>query len=425
MRNVLAVLLLLATCGITAGCGEPARAEPEGESKDPAPTEKTTEKVQPLPSLDTVVVWPEIQLLEPLWVGTAPDNPRRIYVVEQGGKIKSFLDDPKTTTAEVLLDLSDKVFRGHNEEGLLALAFHPKFAENRQFYVYYSLRGETDRQLGRRTIPTRYGVLSRFTVDADDRLKTNPATEFEILRVSQPWGNHNGAEVVFGPDGMLYMSLGDGGAANDPDNHSQNLGNLLGTVIRIDVDKQDEGLRYAIPKDNPFVDRPGARPEIWAYGLRNVWRMSFDQEGNLWGGDVGQNAWEEIDIITKGGNFGWRIKEGSHPFRKDESAPDLIDPIVEYAHSNADGRSVTGGFVYRGKAIPELVGAYVYGDYQSGRVWGLRHKDGKALLNQVILDTGIRISSFGETGDGELLICIHARTGGLLKIIPKSAAAKE
>ena len=271
---------------------------------------------------------------------------------------------------------------------------------------------------------TRRGVLARFEVSADDPDRADPDSEAVILEVPQPFGNHNGSTVLFGPDGYLYVSLGDGGSANDPQNNAQDLGTLLGTVLRLDVDGEPGG--YAIPQDNPFVDRPGARGEIWAYGLRNIWRMSFDRStGDLWAGDVGQNAWEEIDVITKGGNYGWRSREGMHPFREGVSTDPLIDPVVEYAQRQRRqiiGMSVTGGYVYRGRAMKRLYGAYVYGDYVTGRIWALRYDSGQVTAQREVFHSPPRvyISSFGEDAAGELYVCsfdaMDGRGGGAGRI---------
>lgn len=409
--------------GAKDGAAKGEGAKDGGVKAHPTVSETTPEDQRKLPKLRAVNVHPELIFHKPLWVGTAPDKGKRLFVVEQSGKIKVFADSPDTKPegVKVFLDLSDKVYMGHNEEGLLALAFHPKFAKNRFIYVYYSVKGdEADGDgEGRRRAVTRYGVISRFTVDKNDADKAVRDSEVEILRLKQPWGNHNGGDLVFGPDGFLYFSFGDGGAGGDPLNSGQDLSSLLGKMLRLDVDKEENGKKYGIPKDNPFVGKNGVLPEIWAYGLRNVWRMSFDSKtGELWGGDVGQNAWEEIDIITKGGNFGWRIREGAHQYEKGkEDAPGLIDPVVEYRQSRANGRSVTGGFVYREKHIKGLEGAYVFADYESGRVWGVtRDATGKVTEYSVLCDSGRRISSFGFGTKGEFLFCNHLTNGRLVKL---------
>jgi glucose/arabinose dehydrogenase len=354
----------------------------------------------PLPALKLVDAFPKLRFDLPLWFGHDGTGSGWLYVVEQDGRIWRFR--PEAETKELFLDLSTVVperRRRHNEEGLLALAFHPKFKENRHFYVNYSqLKG---------TRPRR-GVLSRFTASKDGQ-PTDPATEKIILEVEQPWGNHNGCSLNFGADGFLYASFGDGGAANDPHNHSQNLATLLGTVLRLDIDREENGKPYAVPRDNPFVGKDGARPEIWAYGLRNIWRMAFDAEtGLLWGGDVGQNAFEEIDIIVKGGNYGWNRREGFAPFQNGEKAADMIDPVVDYPRDK--GISVTGGVVYRGKVMEKLRGVYLYADYGSGRLWGVEydHQEKKVKQHELLLHVrNAAISSFGEDPAGEVYVCGH------------------
>src|SRR5690606_27821791 len=236
----------------------------------------------------------------------------------------------------VALDITGKARRRNNEEGLLGLAFSPDWQRTHEVFLHYSASD-----------PVR-NVLSRWTMDPQT-LRIDPDSERVILEVEQPWGNHNGGHIDFGPDGYLYVTLGDGGAGGDPHNNGQNKTTLLGAILRIDVTEPQSGT-YDVPADNPFVDDPDAAPEIWAWGLRNVWRFSFDPEtGLLWAGDVGQNKYEEIDIITKGGNYGWNIREGFHAFRRGaegRKTPDLIDPVLEY--DRQAGISVTGGYVYRG-----------------------------------------------------------------------------
>jgi glucose/arabinose dehydrogenase len=265
-------------------------------------------------------------------------------------------------------------------------------------------------------------VISRFKVSKDDPNKADPASEEELLRVEHPYWNHKGGTICFGPDGYLYITLGDGGAGNDPHNNGQNLQTLLGKVLRIDVDKKDGGLKYGIPKDNPFIgklanNKPIALPEIYCYGLRNVWRMSFDrQTGQFWIADVGQNLWEEINLGVKGGNYGWNLREAKHEFAPNSlSGPSaaLIEPIWEYHHDI--GKSITGGNVYRGKKHPELVGHYLYADYVSGKIWALKYDEAKkaVVANRSIPYAGpnLPIISFGEDEAGEVYFTIVSPTG--------------
>lgn len=348
-----------------------------------------------LPSVRLVRVWPDAKLRRPTQILARPDRDGAYVVLEQSGRIVSLdASDPEGAKAEVFMDLTDRVNFGSNEEGMLSLAFHPKVAENGRFFAYYTAKS-----------PRRV-VISEFTLD-DTRTKGDPGSEKAILEIPQPFSNHNGGTLAFGPDGKLYASIGDGGAAADPQGHGQNLGTLLATVVRIDVDDVPEGRTYGIPADNPFIDREGARPEIWAYGLRNVWRMSFDRKtGELWAGDVGQNKYEEIDLVVKGGNYGWNRREGFHPFgRADGPAPadPFIDPVVEYPRN--EGVSVTGGHVYRGP-VAALDGVYLYADYAMGTIWGLRRAADGTLTGPEVLvrRPGSLISSFGEANDGTLYI---------------------
>ncbi|MCH8261185.1 MAG: PQQ-dependent sugar dehydrogenase [Planctomycetes bacterium] len=382
--------LVIGCAGACAG-GESPQAE--AQTAQDSPTTATAPD-ESLPTVRLSRAFPRLTFTRPIYLTHAGDGSDRLFVVEQRGRILVFQNRSDVTAAQEFLDIRPIVRMRHNEEGLLALAFHPKYAENGRFYVYYTASDP------------RRGVLSRFSVSVDDPGRADPSSEQVILEVEQPWGNHNGSTVLFGPDGYLYMSLGDGGAANDPHNNGQDLSTLLATIIRIDVDRQDPDRNYAIPKDNPFVNRPGARGEIWAYGLRNIWRMSFDREtGDLWGGDIGQGKFEEIDLIVKGGNYGWNIREGKHDFRPRESAEPLIDPVVEYGRR--EGLSVTGGYVYRGDRVPQLRGAYIYADYVSRKIWGLRYEGGKVTMHREIFSGSGRayVTSFGEDAAGELYIC--------------------
>lgn len=345
--------------------------------------------------------------LRPLVLTHAGDGSNRIFVATQRGVIHHFPNDPKATKTTVFLDIEKKVLyrENENEQGLLGLAFHPNFKKNGEFFVFYSLR---DTPLT--------NVLSRFRLRKDDPNRADPNSEEEILRIKRPFWNHDGGTIVFGPDGYLYVALGDGGKANDPFNNAQNLKTLLGSVLRIDINRKDPGKKYAVPKDNPFVNRKDARPEIWCYGLRNVWRMSFDRKtGKLWAGEVGQNLFEEIDILKKGGNYGWKLRESMHPFwKRGVSHPrkDLIEPIWEYSHFDV-GLSITGGHVYRGKALPELRGHYIYGDYVKTKIWALRYDDAKkrVVANHPIPDRAVPILSFGEDQDGEVYLLTMSLAG--------------
>ena len=345
------------------------------------------------------------QPLRPIVLTHAGDGSNRIVVATQRGVIHVFENRQSAKKTTVFLDLEVKVAYNdkQNEEGLLGLAFHPKYKQNGYFFVYYSTRDAS-----------HTSVISRFRVSKDDPNRADATFEEEVMRIKQPFWNHNGGTIAFGPDGYLYVGLGDGGSAKDPHGNGQNKATLLGSILRIDVDRKDKGLSYAIPRDNPFVGQPKARGEIWAYGLRNVWRMSFDRKtGTMWAGDVGQDLWEEINLITRGGNYGWNLREARHKFGKNGSgpSPDLIEPIWEYDH--VVGKSITGGHVYRGKRLPELVGAYLYADYVTGKIWALRYDESKkkVISNRSIPGNKLPVISFGEDEMGEVYFAIVSANG--------------
>jgi len=317
----------------------------------------------------------------PVLLTHAPEEPDRVYVLEQEGLVHtvSLTDGSRS----VWLDLHERVRRIHNEEGLLGLAFDPEYPRSGIFYVFYSASGP------------RRSQVSRFRRGEDGN--GDPNSEEPILAVDQPYGNHNGGTVAFGPDGYLYAGFGDGGWGGDPLNAGQDLTTLLGKMVRVDV--EDSG-PFEVPLDNPFVGVAGARGEIWAFGLRNPWRFTFDrQTGDLWAGDVGQDAMEEIDRIVKGGNYGWRRKEGTRTYRPISNPASMIDPVIEYGRDL--GGSVTGGYVYRGHDLPGYRGAYFYGDYVSGNIWALR-MDGDTVARHDLVARVGELASFGEDHAGEL-----------------------
>ncbi len=358
-------------------------------------------------AVSTERAFPNLEFKRPIVVTHAGDGSNRLFVAEQEGIIKVFKNDQETEEATVFLDIEEHVvYRDDkNEEGLLGFAFHPKFKQNGEFFVYYT---STEADL--------LSKISRFRVSKDNPNVADPASEEVILRVPQPYWNHNGGTIAFGGDGFLYIALGDGGSGNDPHGNGQNLTTLLGSILRIDIDHKSNDKNYSIPKDNPFVGKTvpvgprgkmvPVREEIYAYGLRNVWRMAFDRKtGSLWAGDVGQNLWEEINIIKSGGNYGWNIREAKHWFRpdgNDADRPDLIDPILEYHHDI--GKSITGGSVYRGTRVPELVGKYIYADYVSGLLWALEYDEaeGKIVANYSLTGDKLPVMSFGEDEKGDI-----------------------
>ena len=408
ISSMAAVVSLSALC---SGCGKPASAwETSG-----------------LPALRAQAAFPTLKFDKPLFLTHAPGFPSRIYVCEQGGRVWAFENKPglKADERRLVLDLGDvvlapgnKTHPGGGEEGLLGLAFHPEAAhpqaQARSVFLHYSVTAPGFG--GIKDQNHRRGRLSRFELSPDG-WSINRASEEILLEVDQPEPNHNGGMVAFGKDGMLYMGLGDGGGSGDRHGalgNGQNPGVLLGKILRLDVDHRDaaKGLAYAIPVDNPFAWKPGFRGEIWALGLRNPWRFSFDaQTGELWCGDVGQNKEEEVDVITKGGNYGWRIREATLPFAGGEKPATLplIEPVAH--HGRNEAMSVTGGYVYRGQAIPALRGWYVYGDFVTGNLWALRQnptRDGAGLEGPVKLPFKLppsSLSSFGEDEAGEIYMC--------------------
>jgi glucose/arabinose dehydrogenase len=347
----------------------------------------------------------QIVPLRPLVLTHAGDGSNRVFVATQHGVIHVFPNDQKAKKTTEFLDIQDRVVYddNQNEEGFLGLAFHPNYKKNGEFFVFYTTKKAKSTN-----------VISRFRVSKDDPNKADPKSEEVLLTIKKPFWNHDGGTLVFGPDGYLYIAHGDGGAANDPYGNGQKLNTHLGKILRIDVDHKDEGKNYAIPKDNPFVSKQDAKPEIYAYGLRNVWRMAFDRKSNvLWASDVGQNLYEEIDHIVAGGNYGWNMREGLHPFGAKGVGPrkDLIDPIWEYHHDV--GKSLTGGHVYRGKLLPELDGYYLYADYVTMKHWALKYDFDKkrVVANRPIPDPNVPVMSFGEDENGEVYFMTYSPSG--------------
>ena len=329
-------------------------------------------------------------LIQPVFIGHAGDHSDRLFIVEQPGRIRILQNG--ALQASTFLDIADRVDFG-GEMGLLGLAFHPRFAKNGRFFVNYTRK------------PDGATVVAEFQVSQNpDRALLNEKT---LVMISQPFTNHNGGMLAFGPDGYLYIATGDGGAGGDPGNRGQSPATLLGKMLRIDVDQGDP---YGIPPDNPFAGQGSGR-EIFALGFRNPWRFSFDrQTGRLWAADVGQNRWEEIDVVEAGNNYGWRVMEGAHCFQPSRGCvtTGLTLPVAEY-RNQSPRCAVTGGYVYRGKRLDSLRGTYVFGDYCSGRIMGLIDGQPRDLLA-----SGFRISSFGEDEEGELYVVDHG--GGIYRI---------
>ncbi len=343
----------------------------------------------------------------PLLVTHAGDGSGRLFVVEQTGRIWIVRDGERLSTPFLDLSASVTPISGYSEQGLLGLAFHPAYAENGRLFVSY-----TDRQ--------GTSVVAEYAVAGNNPDVVNPASARELLRVAQPYPNHNGGMIAFGPDGYLYISLGDGGSAGDPQGNGQNPWTLLGSILRIDVDSDTRP--YGIPADNPFALSGLGAPEIWAWGLRNVWRFSFDRAtGDLYLADVGQNLWEEVNFQPAGSpggqNYGWNRYEGAHPYSGGPAPENMVLPVAEYAHSEG-GCSISGGYVYRGEAIPDLQGVYFYGDWCTGNIFALyRDAAGEWQSLRFTQLAGKLISSFGEDEAGELYV-VDYTGGGIWRMDP-------
>jgi glucose/arabinose dehydrogenase len=341
-------------------------------------------------------------LAEPVYLTHANDGSGAVYIVEQEGKVRVYQGGVLRATP--FLDIVPRVGSSANEQGLLSIAFSPTYAKDGFFFVNYTDKaGDT--------------IVSRFSA-SKDRRTGDPKSELQIIKIDQPYGNHNGGLIKFGPDGMLYIGMGDGGSAGDPQNYAQNMKSLLGKMLRLDVSKTAKTQPYAIPKDNPKW-QAGEKAEIWSSGLRNPWRFSFDRAtGDLFIADVGQNAYEEVNFqpAKQGGdNYGWKPREGFEKYNGDKQAT-FTDPVAQYPH--ADGCSVTGGYVYRGKAIPGLLGTYLYGDYCRGTIWQLWQGSDSTWKNEVLFEDNLRIASFGEDEAGELYVVDHG--GVIYKMVPAS-----
>ena len=335
--------------------------------------------------------YPNLTFSNPIFLTHADDGTNRVFVVEQEGRIKVFPNSQSVSSAKEFLNITDRVNSG-GEMGLLGLAFHPDYQTNGYFYVNYTYDSGGN----------LYTKIARYQVTSNpDSADKN--SEFQILTFYQPFGNHNGGWIGFGPnDGYLYIGTGDGGSGGDPQNNGQSINTLLGKILRIDI---DGGTPYAIPATNPFFDSTGnVAREIYAWGLRNPWRCSFDPvTGWFWVADVGQNAWEEIDIVENGKNYGWRCYEGTHPYNTSGcNYPEYIDPIWEYGHNPEC--SITGGYVYRGVNVPELTGKYIYGDYCSRKIWSLEYDGITPPTNQFLLTAPGSITSFGVDQNNEIYV---------------------
>lgn len=366
-----------------------------GSSSSSAPTPSTS-----IPALTLERAFPALSFANPVALLQAPGDNTRWFVVERGsgasdGKVIVFPNDAAVTSAQASEFISIAVDTA-GEGGLLGMAFHPNFPATPQVFLSYTRTGPDAQH-------PLTSVISRFTSN-DGGATLDPASEQVILTLDQPFTNHKGGNIAFDRFGKLFIGLGDGGSANDPQNNGQNVNTLLGKLLRLDVDSTPAtGKNYAIPSDNPFAAGGGA-PEIYAWGLRNPWRWSFDRDtGRLWLADVGQDTWEEVDIIERGGNYGWNVCEGAH--LRGSSTPcanaAFIDPIAEYGHSQ--GCAVTGGYVYRGASIPALLSDYVFGDFCSGTIWAWSDNGGAPIM-QPVISSGLSVVSFGQSSDGEVYV---------------------
>jgi glucose/arabinose dehydrogenase len=384
---------------------------------------------QPLPNIELQQVFPNLQIQRAVWMSEAPDGSGRFFIVEQAGKILVVKKGSDGGDAKEFFNIEDRHPYFDNEDGLMSIAFHPGFKTNGLFYVYYNQQNPADQNLKPQNYPFR-SVISEFKVSATDPDKADTNSERILLQVPQPFSNHKGGELCFGPDGYLYLGLGDGGNGGDPFGSGQSTSTLLAKMLRIDVNSRAtvgrgarrHQLQYGIPSDNPFVHEPdinsGARKEIFAYGLRNPWRYSFDREtGDLWVGDVGQDLWEAVYLLVNGGNYGWSVLESGHHFKPGPAGAQYIKPVMDYTHKpnlqsqglfpdHSIGFCVIGGYVYRGKKYPALDGVYVYGDYNLGTIWGFRYdRDAqKVTAEGTLLEQKNNISSFAEDQDGELYV---------------------
>ena len=394
MRS-LRLAFLIAVCLVDVISNVHAADKPVGlKQRTPWTTSKVVGTPDPPRPYRLEVAFPKQKFNEPLAVALAPGLKDKLFIAERGGKIWAMSRDPKSEARELVLDI------GHTVYGL---TFHPQFEQNGFLFVTHVADAANPSPEGSK--------LSRYQVTSRAPLKADPASEKTIL--IWPSGGHNGGCIKFGPDGFLYLVTGDGSGIADSLETGQKLEDLLGALLRLDVDHPEGGKAYGIPKDNPFISTPGARPENYAYGLRQLWKFSFDKKtGDLWGGEVGQDLWDMIYRIEKGGNYGWSRMEGTHPFRPERPAgpTPVLKPIIEHNHN--DFRSITGGFIYHGQRLKELQGCYHYADYDTGRVWAFRYADGKVTEHRELADTVLRLVEWGEDQDGELLLVDF--TGGQL-----------
>ncbi|MEQ8206763.1 MAG: PQQ-dependent sugar dehydrogenase [Woeseia sp.] len=397
VSGIFATVVILAACG--GSSGESVTVPPPPPPPAPATAGETI-------ALERA--FPQLSFAAPLALLQAPGDSSRWYVVSQAGVIHVFANQSSVSSSTVFADLTGTVDASASESGLLGMAFHPDFANNREVYLSYTRSGSPFDS-----------VVSRFVASSADALDTG--SEEILLTVAQDSSNHNGGHLAFGSDGLLYVGFGDGGGRGDPNNRAQTISNILGSIVRIDV---DGAAPYEIPASNPFAGSTECRtgfganacPEIYAFGLRNPWRFSFDrQTGTLWAGDVGQSSWEEINRVEAGMNYGWRQREGAHCFNPATGCLlNNVDPVVEYGRS--EGGSVTGGYVYRGAELPALAGHYLFGDFISGRIFSVLATSQQGEVATERFESTLNIASFGEANNGELYVVDYA-SGTLHKVV--------
>ncbi|MEE4190026.1 MAG: PQQ-dependent sugar dehydrogenase [Halieaceae bacterium] len=409
MRYLLLVYLAFVTaCGGSGGGNSGGAGAGGGGSPSPPAPEP------PAVSASLAPAFPGLGFEAPMAMVQPPGDLSTWFLIERRGRVWRFDAADTVSSASLVIDISAQV-SGSGEGGLLGIALHPGFASNGRAFLSYTA-----------PLAPLESRVSEF-ISLDGGLTLDADSERIVLTVLQDAGNHNGGNIAFGPDGMLYFGLGDGGGSNDPLDRAQDTTNLLGAMVRIDV---DEGQPYGIPADNPFAGNAtcvqgfgsAPCPEIYAWGLRNPWRFSFDRDsGDLWLGDVGQDGWEEVDVVRVGENYGWPIREGANCnpnlFSDGCDTTGLVDPVAEYDHSL--GRSITGGYVYRGGAVANLAGSYVFGDFATGRIWRLVDDSGNLALEELI-DTELRIVSFAEAADGELFVL--GLEGGIFRLVDSATA---
>lgn len=402
MQRSLSIIVLAMTITVLSACGGSSSGGTVTQPPDQPPETGA-------PQIATLRVFEQLSFVDPVVLRQAPGDTSRWFVAEKGGVIRVFANNPGSTGSNIFLDISS-IVNSSGEGGLLGMAFHPNFPTRPEVFVSYT-----------RTESPLVSYVSRFFSNNSGQT-LNAFSEQPILTMSQPETNHNGGDIHFGPDGNLYIAFGDGGGGGDPRGYAQDTGNLHGTIVRVNV---DGGAPYAIPAENPFSANAActqgfggaACPEIYAWGLRNPWRFSFDAvTGMLWAGDVGQGAWEEVDVITAGANYGWNEREGANCYPPGASCADTFtDPVTQYSHDDGD-RSITGGYVYRGSSIPDLAGWYVFGDFVSGRIFAIPEDSQPGVEPDVLLDTALSIVSFAEDADGELYLLDFGGAGTIHRL---------